>query len=285
MAEAPMEAWDGDRAARWVKQAEVLEAQLAPVADELFVAAQLAPGETVLDVGCGTGPTTHRAAAAVGVGGAVTGLDISAAMLQAAASVRTAEGAAPIEWLQVDAVEWSPPSSDFDVVLSRFGVMFFSDPVRAFANLAAATRPEGRLAIATWARRDDSPLFAVPFAAALGALGGDAIDVPDDAGPFSMPDVETITAVLEPAGWTDLRTEIHRLDMPYGGGLDPAGAASASLDFGPTRIVTADVDDKARADVVAAITNALANHVDARGHVVLSGTVLITTAKLGATRG
>ena len=78
MAEPPLEAWDGDRAARWVKQAEVLEAQLAPVADELFVAARLAPGETVLDVGCGTGPTTRRAAAAVGDGGAVTGLDISA---------------------------------------------------------------------------------------------------------------------------------------------------------------------------------------------------------------
>ena len=95
----------------------------------------------MLDVGCGTGPTTRRAAAAVGGGGAVTGLDISSTMLQTAAAAPVAEGAAPIEWLQVDAVEWSPLSSEFDVVLSQFGVMFFSDPVRAFANLAAGNPP------------------------------------------------------------------------------------------------------------------------------------------------
>ncbi len=259
----------------------MLEAQLAPVADELFVAARLAPGETVLDVGCGTGPTTHRAAATVGASGGVTGLDISAAMLQAAASVPASEGAAPIEWLQVDAVEWSPPSSAFDVVFSRFGVMFFSDPVRAFANLATATRTGGRLAIATWARRDESALFAVPFAAALAALGRDASDLPDNEGPFSMPDAETITAVLEPAGWTDVRTETHHLDMPFGGGLDPEGAASAALDFGPTRIVTADVDDRTRHKVADAISETLARHVDTQGRVVLSGTVLITTANSG----
>ena len=94
-----------------------------------------------------------------------------------------------------------------------------------------------------------------------------------------MPDAERIAAVLEPAGWTDLRTEIHHLDLPFGGGLGPAAAAAAALDFGPTRIVTAGVDGKTRDGVVAAITEAFAHHVDAQGHVVLSGTILITTAK------
>jgi ubiquinone/menaquinone biosynthesis C-methylase UbiE len=279
MAEALSDAWEGDRVARWVKQSEVLEAQLAPVGDELFAAAQLAPGETVLDVGCGTGPTTRRAAAAVGAGGAVTGLDIAAEMLEAAAKAPVAQGAAPIEWLQVDAVEWSPPSSKFDVVLSRFGVMFFSEPVRAFANLAAATRPGGRLAITTWARRDESELFAVPLAATLAALDRDAGELPDDQGPFSMPDADTIAGVLEPAGWGEIRTEIRRLDLPFGGRLDPAAAAAVALDFGPTRIVTADLDDASRHRVGAAIAEALASHVDDQGHVVLGGTVLIVTAK------
>ena len=96
-----------------------------------------------------------------------------------------------------------------------------------------------------------------------------------------MPDAATIAAVLEPAGWADLHTEIHHLDLPFGGGLGPAEAAAASLDFGPTRIVTADVDDDTRRNVEAAIADALAHHVDAQGHVVLSGTVLITTARLG----
>jgi ubiquinone/menaquinone biosynthesis C-methylase UbiE len=229
-------------------------------------------------VGWGPGPPTLRAAAAVGSGGAVPGLDIAAAMLEAAAPPTVPAGVGPIEWLQADAVEWSPPSPRFDVVLSRFGVMFFTDPARAFANLAAATRPGGRLAITTWARRDESPLFAVPLAVALDAMGRSDSGLPDDAGPFSLPDAETITAVLEPAGWSDVEVEVHHLHLPFGGGLDPATAAATTLDFGPTRIVTADLDTEGREKVVAAITDTLAGHVDEQGQVVLAGTVLVTTA-------
>lgn len=278
MTEPTSDAWDGDRVARWVRQSDALETQLAPVADELFAAARLAPGEAVLDVGCGTGPTTRRAAVEVGPDGAVTGLDIASEMLEAAAKTPMTADAAPIEWLHVDAVEWAPSPEAFDVVLSRFGVMFFDDAARAFANLAAATRPGGRLAIATWARRDESALFAVPLAATLSAMNRDARGLPDDEGPFSLPDTATITAVLEPAGWNEIQTEIRSLDLRFGGGLDPDAAALAALDFGPTRIVTADLDDTARPAVVAAITEALADHVDAQGHVVLGGTVVITTA-------
>ena len=278
MTEATSDAWAGERVARWVQQSEVLEAQLAPVADELFAVARLAPGEAVLDVGCGTGPTTRRAAVEVGTDGAITGLDIASEMLDAAANAPVAAGAAPIEWLQVDAVEWAPSPSMFDVVFSQFGVMFFDDPARAFANLATATRSGGRLAIATWARRDESALFAVPFGAALAALRRDASGLPDDKGPFSLPDAETITAVLEPAGWSGVHTEIRHLDLPFGGGLGPAAAARAALDFGPTRILTVDLDDSARQRVVAAITEALTEHVDTKGQVVLGGTIVIATA-------
>lgn len=278
MAEATNDEWSGERVARWVRQAAALEAQLTPVADELFAAARLAPGEVVLDVGCGTGPTTRRAASIVGSGGAVTGLDIAPEMLAAAAEAPVAEGAAPIRWLRADAVDWTPPEATADVVLSRFGVMFFSDPARAFANLAAATRPGGRLAIATWARRDESDLFAVPLRAAMAALGRDPAELPDDAGPYSLHDLATLEAALAPGGWRDIRPETHRLDLPYGGALTPAGAAAASLDVGPTRLVAADLDDADRARVVEAIATALADHVDGHGHVVLGGTVLITTA-------
>src|SRR4051812_19646648 len=161
--------WDGDRVARWLRQAAGVEGQLAPVSDVLFAAARLQPGESVLDVGCGTGPTTYAAAAAVGPTGHVCGLDISGEMLAAAASAPPADAdpaaSAPIEWLEADPVAWSPPGPDRDVVLSRFGVMFFSDPAAAFANLARATRAGGRLAFACWQRRDESDLFRVPFEA------------------------------------------------------------------------------------------------------------------------
>jgi hypothetical protein len=278
MVEDPEDAWAGDRVARWVRQSDALERQLTPVAVELFAAARLAPGERILDVGCGTGPTTRQAATVVGAAGSVTGIDIAQEMLDVAAQAPAAAGAAPIDWVRADVVEWSPPVGAFDVVLSRFGVMFFADPPRAFANLAAAAAPQGRLAMATWARRDDSDLFAVPYRAALEALGRRP-QLPDDEGPFSLPDPATITPLLEGAGWSGARVAVRTLELPYGGGLGPAAAAETALDFGPTRVLTADLDDAARQRALGAIAHAFGDHLDAHGHVVLQGTILITTAQ------
>jgi SAM-dependent methyltransferase len=271
--------WAGERVERWVRRAAALESQLSPVADLLFAAAALAAGERVLDVGCGTGPTTRRAASLVGSSGAVTGLDISTEMLELAATTETTAGAAAIEWLCADAVDWSAPSPLFDAVVSRFGVMFFSDPVKAFANLAAATTPGGRLAMTTWARRDDSAMFAVPLHAALAAIGLDDSGLSDVADAFSLHDAETIGAVLAPAGWTDIKIARHVVPLLIEGGVSPDDAAVASLDVGPTRRVTTGIDEATRRRVVDAIATALRDHVGPDGNVVLDGTVVVTTAR------
>ncbi|QYG93418.1 class I SAM-dependent methyltransferase [Iamia sp. SCSIO 61187] len=276
------DAWAGDRVARWLRQAEGLEVQLAPVSEVLFATAALAPGERVLDVGCGTGPTTREAAARVGPDGSVIGLDVSAAMLEAAAAAPVPEGAAPVEWVTADAVTWAPPEAAVDAVISRFGVMFFSDPPTAFANLAAATRPGGRLAVAVWARRDESGLFAVPLHAALGVLRAHDVPVPaglpEDGGPFSLGDGAASVALLEGAGWADAAAVSHRLDLPFGGGLPPRAAAEAAVDFGPTRVALEGLADDVVAAAVDAIAEALAGHVDGSGHVVLGGHVIVLTA-------
>lgn len=277
------DAWEGERVARWLRQSEGLERQLAPVSEVLFAAAALRPGERVLDVGCGTGPTTREAARAVGPDGAVTGLDVAAAMLDAAALVPAGEGAASIDWVVADAVAWAPPAADHDVVLSRFGVMFFSDPPAAFAHLAAATRPGGRLAVAVWLRRDESELFAIPLRAVLDVRRAhglaDPDDIPDDGGPFSLADPAATTALLEGAGWADVAVATHALDLPFGGGLPPEAAAGAAADFGPTRIALDGLADDVRAEAMAAIAAAFAARTDAAGHVVLGGRVHVVTAR------
>lgn len=273
--------WGDERVARWLARAAGLESQLVPVADVLFAAAALRPGERVLDVGCGTGPITRRAAREVGPAGRVVGLDISAQMLAAAAAQPNEDGAAALEWLSTDVVTWRPDPGAFDIVLSRFGVMFFSDPDTAFGTLAAATRPGGRLAMAVWARRDESQMFAVPLHAALDELRRRGVAVqapPEEEAAFSMRDPARVTTLLTGAGWSQIDCTPHRLVLPFGGGLDVESAASAALDAGPTRLVTEDLDNDDRAAVTAAIATAFARHLGADGHVHLIAQILLVTA-------
>ena len=260
-------AWDAERVASWLRRAEALERQLAPVSAVLFEAAALQPGERVLDVGCGTGPTTREAALAVGDAGRVTGIDLSTDMIEVARNA----SAPSIDWIAADVATWEPPAASWDVVLSRFGVMFFDDPPSAFAALARATAPGGRLAVATWSRRTACPLFEVPLQAALSVLR-DVTPPPPDAGPFSLHDPDAIARLLEEAGWSTASTVTHDLDLIV------EDDAAGFLDVGPTRIVTQGVDEAARAKVVAAIDDALRDHVDADERVVLRGRVLVTTA-------
>lgn len=273
--------WAGDRAARWVRNADSLVSQMAPVAELLLDAAGLRPGERVLDVGCGTGPTTVAAAAAVGPTGAVTGIDVAAEMLAAARRGRSVDGA-PIDWVEADASTWRSPGDPFDVVLSRFGVMFFRDPPAAFANLCRLTSPGGRLQVAVWAHRSRSPLFEVPLGVAceLCRAWRLAPEVPDAGeGPFSLGEAGRVVPLLEAAGWRDVTVEPRPLALRVGGGMGPDEAARASLEFGPTRVVVETLPGERRSAVAEAIAAEYRGHVDGRGHVVLEATPVLIAAR------
>ena len=135
--------WAGETSRRWAAQAGRLEAMLAPVDDILLRAAAIADGERVLDVGCGRGVTTRSVAAITGPGGTVTGLDISPTLVAEADRFPPSPSSAPIDWIAADAAAYPFPPDAFDAVVSRFGIMFFDDPVAAFANLRSGVRSDG----------------------------------------------------------------------------------------------------------------------------------------------
>jgi SAM-dependent methyltransferase len=278
---ATNETWAGGRAARWAAQWEAMERQLAPAADLLLATAAPAPGERVLDVGCGTGATTRVAASAVGTGGAVVGVDVAAEMLDVARTVPIAGAAAPIDWVLADATGWDGPSGGFDLVLSRFGVMFFDDPATAFTNLHRLTAPGGRLCIATWERRTESALFDVPLAVVLERCAAWDLEpeVPDlDWAPCSL-HPEACVDLLARTGWSDVQTRTHRVPLYPGGRVGPVAAAAASLESGIARLVADPLTEAQRDEIRASMAEVYAGHLDADGVVVLDGAVVVTTAR------
>ena len=270
--------WAGERAQAWASVADRLEAQIEPVSDLLFAAAQPVAGERVLDVGCGRGSTTRRASTAVGPAGEVLGLDVAANLIEEAR--RLAPDDAGITWMVADAQRAELPVAHFDLLLSRFGVMFFDDPTAAFANLAGATAPGGRLCAAVWQTRDRSEILQRPLDVALdvAARHGFTLELPPpDFGPCAFGHPATMTEVLAGAGWSDVRFVPHRLDMYAGGPGSVADAVEIGLTIGALQLALAE----APPEVVDAIREGLAADLasvhDGVG-VKLTGAVAIVTA-------
>jgi ubiquinone/menaquinone biosynthesis C-methylase UbiE len=255
---AQHDAWNGDSGHRWVADAHRRDAVLAPVADALLAAARLTAGEDVLDVGCGCGITTLAAAHAVAPGTA-TGLDLSEPMLDLARQ-RTCEE--PATFLQADAQTHRFDSNAYDIIISRFGTMFFDDPVAAFSNLATAMRPRGRMCLATW-----QPLAANDWLLVPGAVLVRYGSLPDTGGNapgmFAQSDPIAVTEVLEAAGWSDITVDPVTVSLRLGSNAEDA--TDYLVDTGIARAVLDTIDPADRDEAIAAVTEALGEHDDGSG--------------------
>ncbi|WP_067829587.1 class I SAM-dependent methyltransferase [Nocardia inohanensis] len=246
---AQAEAWNGYEGEHWAGHFDRYDAVNAGFNEPLLRAAGVGAGDRVLDIGCGNGQLTRLAARRT-AGGSATGVDLSGPMLARARERALAEGVANAGFEQGDAQVFPFAAGGFDAALSRFGIMFFADPVAAFANIARALRPGGRLAFVTMPPLAGSDVGAV-FGAAADHLGG--FEITHTHGPLADPD--SIRALLTAAGFTGI--EIAGLEADGVWGDDVADAAEFIMGWGPIRhhrmLIDYATDDRVRLAVSAAL--------------------------------
>jgi len=211
---AQIDYWNAEVGQTWVRFQEQLDRQIAPLGLEAMTALALKPGERVLDVGCGCGQSTVQLAEQVGPQGQVVGVDISAPMLAVAAARPLAANLPFPEFRMADA-QTSDLGGAYDAIFSRFGVMFFSDPVAAFANLRKALKPGGRLSFVCWRPYAENLWMRAPMEAAASLLPPLPASDPLAPGPFAFADPERVRTILGEAGLADVA--IRPFDAKIGG--------------------------------------------------------------------
>lgn len=220
------EDWAGEMGARWLASLDRFEGMIAPIGAALLERAAYQPGERVLDLGCGGGATTLGIAEAVGPDGAALGLDI-APMLIEQADVRAGAAGSTARFVCADAATASLGEPPFTRLFSRFGSMFFSEPVPAFANLRAMLAPAARIDLAVWAHpRDNAWMMEV-----MGVVRSHVEvppAVPRAPGPFAFEDLTYLEEVLTGAGFTGFEAVAYQGEQPVGG---PGATPEEATDF------------------------------------------------------
>ncbi|MFJ4537372.1 class I SAM-dependent methyltransferase [Streptomyces tibetensis] len=234
--------WNGPAGHAWVDLQEVLNGMFRPIEELLVDAVAAEHAASVLDVGCGTGVLTRAVARRAGH---CVGVDISGPMIEAARALAEREGV-PASFVQADAQEYAFEPAAFDAVVSRFGVMFFSDPVRAFANLRSTVRDGAGLRCVVWRAAEENPFMTTAERAAAPFLPELPVRRPDEPGQFAFADPQRVHGVLTESGWAGI--DIQPVDVVCT--LPEKDLVTYFSRLGPLGTVLPDADERTRAEIV-----------------------------------
>src|SRR5581483_5699043 len=249
---------------------------LAPVSKALIDRAAPKTGERIIDVGCGCGSTSLAFAEKVAPDGFVLGVDISGPMLARARQL--APKALPVVFVQADATVYPFDPRSFDLLVSRFGVMFFAEPAISFTNLRNALRPSGRLAFACWREPRENPWMMAPLQAVYQHVPKLPPSGPDDPGAFAFASEERVHRILGKAGFKGIEMEPVALsfDIAIGRGLE--AAVQAAMQIGPGSRALDGHPPETRAAAAKSVRELLTPFV--RGNTVpLPGSIWMVTAR------
>jgi SAM-dependent methyltransferase len=272
--------WNDQSGERWVANQARLDAMVAVFGQAAMEAVAPATGERVLDVGCGAGASSLALAVRVGAVGQVLGVDISEPLIGRARALAPQD--TPALFQVADASSAELAEGAFDILFSRFGVMFFDDPTGAFAHMRRALRPGGRVAFVCWRGAAENDWVRLPMSALKGIVPLTASPDPEAPGPFSFGDRERVARILAAAGFTDITIAPFDASVPFGeGGTRDAAiddAVKMALEVGPLSRTLADQPDDIRARASVAVRAAFAGRSGERS-VMIDGAAWIVTAR------
>jgi ubiquinone/menaquinone biosynthesis C-methylase UbiE len=248
--------WNGLAGRAWVETQELLDQMFKPFENLLVEAVSAGSGRRVLDVGCGTGSTTLAVARQLGAQGHCTGIDISAPMLTAARA-RAERESTPAGFLHANAQTHAFEPASFDMVISRFGVMFFDDSVRAFANLRRASEDDAELRFIAWRSPSENPFMTTAERAAAPLLPNIPARRPDAPGPFAFADPHRVSRILEESGWAEI--DIRPIDVACT--LPEKELVRYLTRLGPLGQILHEADDRTRTQVIETVRAAYEPYV------------------------
>jgi len=248
--------WNGHAGRAWVAAQEVLDRMFKPFEDLLVEMIGAGSGHRVLDVGCGTGSTTLAMARRLSAKGHCIGADVSAPMI-AAAQARAQREGSTASFIRADAQTYAFGPASFDRIMSRFGVMFFDDPVQAFANLRRAARDGAELRCITWRSAADNPFMTTAERAAAPLLPNLPARRPGAPGQFSFADRHRVSSILEQGGWTGI--DIRPLDVDCT--LPEKELVGYLTRLGPVGLILQEADERTRTHVIDTVRSAFDPYV------------------------
>jgi len=273
--------WNETAGPKWVALQAMIDAQIEPIGAAAIERVAVAAGESVVDVGCGCGQSTLALGRRVGPAGSVLGVDISTPMLGRAAELAAQHGLRHVRFENADAQTHAFAPAAADVVFSRFGVMFFADPIAAFTNLRRSLRPSGRLTFACWQAITDNPWMLTPLLAAAEHVPLPAPPAPGAPGPFAFADPAHVGAILTAAGFTDVGFESLRQAVTLGGDGGIDAAVAFVLQMGPTGAALRTADAGMLARVRDSLHAALAPFATAAGVRMDSAAWIVSARSAG----